>query len=82
MEQHTKHHGLHHGACGVTRRRANLDGPCDDSYGSLSKVRAHRSRLRQDDKRITVHRGRVTGDRLVGLDYCELLISVPPAGAP
>jgi hypothetical protein len=29
----------------------------------------------QDDKRITVHKGRVTGDRLVGIDYCELLIS-------
>jgi hypothetical protein len=30
----------------------------------------------QNDKRITVHRGLITGDRLVGIDYCELLISV------
>ena len=30
----------------------------------------------QNDKRITVHRGSITGDRLVGIDYCELLISI------
>jgi hypothetical protein len=35
----------------------------------------------QHDRRITVHRGRVTGDRLAGIDYCELLISVPPASS-
>jgi hypothetical protein len=33
--------------------------------------------VRQDDYRITVHRGRVTGNWLVGIDYCEFLISVP-----
>jgi hypothetical protein len=31
----------------------------------------------QDDKRIIVHRGRVTGDMLEGIDYCEVLISRP-----
>jgi hypothetical protein len=35
-----------------------------------------------NNKRITVHSGRITGDRLVGIDYCELVISVPPASAP
>jgi hypothetical protein len=35
----------------------------------------------QDNKRADVHRGRVTGDRLAGIDYCELLISVPPASS-
>ena len=35
----------------------------------------------QNDKRIMVHRGRVTGNTLEGIDYCELLISVatPPS---
>ena len=31
----------------------------------------------QDDKRITVHRGRVTGDMLEGIDYCEFVIPTP-----
>jgi len=31
---------------------------------------------RQHDKQILVHRGRATGNRLHGIDYCELLISV------
>ena len=35
----------------------------------------------QDDKRIAVHRGRVTGDWLVGIDYCEFLISVTTASS-
>jgi hypothetical protein len=29
------------------------------------------------NKRIMVHQGRTTGDRLQGIDYCELLISAP-----
>lgn len=34
----------------------------------------------QDDKRIMVHRGRVTGDMLEGIDYCEFVSSttLPP----
>ena len=32
----------------------------------------------QNDKRIMVHRGRVTGDMLGGIDYCELMISTTP----
>ena len=31
----------------------------------------------QNDKRIMVHRGRVTGDMLEGIDYCELTIPTP-----
>lgn len=31
----------------------------------------------QNDKRIMVHQGPATGDRLEGIDYCELLISIP-----
>jgi hypothetical protein len=31
----------------------------------------------QNDKRIMVHRGRVTGDMLEGIDYCEFMISTP-----
>src|ERR1044071_1155478 len=31
----------------------------------------------QSDKRIMVHRGRVTGDTLQGIDYCELTIAAP-----
>jgi hypothetical protein len=31
----------------------------------------------QNDKRIMVHRGRVTGDMLEGIDYCELMIPTP-----
>jgi hypothetical protein len=29
------------------------------------------------NKRIIVHQGRATGNRLQGIDYCELSISVP-----
>jgi hypothetical protein len=36
----------------------------------------------RDGKRTTVHRGRVTGNKLEGIDYCELLISAPTADAP
>lgn len=36
---------------------------------------------RQRDKRIMVHQGRATGDRLEGIDYCELLISMPTGTA-
>jgi hypothetical protein len=32
--------------------------------------------VKQHDKQIIVHRGRATGDRLQGIDYCVLLISV------
>ena len=31
--------------------------------------------VKQHGKQIVVHRGRATGDRLQGIDYCELLIS-------
>ena len=31
--------------------------------------------VKQHDKQIIVHRGRATGNRLQGIDYCELLIS-------
>ena len=31
--------------------------------------------VKQHDKQIIVHRGRATGQRLQGIDYCELLIS-------
>ena len=33
----------------------------------------------QNDKRIMVHRGRVIGDTLEGIDYCEFTIPMPPA---
>ena len=32
--------------------------------------------VKQHDKQIIVHRGRATGHRLQGIDYCELLVSV------
>jgi hypothetical protein len=31
--------------------------------------------VKQHDKQIIVHRGRATGERLQGIDYCQLLIS-------
>ena len=31
--------------------------------------------VKQHDKQIIVHRGRATGERLQGIDYCELLFS-------
>jgi hypothetical protein len=34
------------------------------------------------NKRIMVHKGRATGNRLEGTDYCELLISMPADTAP
>ena len=36
----------------------------------------------QHNKRIMVHQGRATGNRLEGIDYCELLISTEPNTAP
>ena len=36
----------------------------------------------QDQKRITVHRGRVNGNRLEGIDYCELAVSILPTQEP
>jgi hypothetical protein len=31
----------------------------------------------QNDKRVMVHRGRVAGDMLEGIDYCEFAVSAP-----
>ena len=31
-----------------------------------------------NNKQIMVHQGRATGNRLNGIDYCELLVSLPP----
>ena len=31
--------------------------------------------VKQHDKQIIVHRGRANGERLQGIDYCELLFS-------
>jgi len=31
----------------------------------------------QNDKRVIVHRGRVAGDMLEGIDYCEFAVSTP-----
>jgi hypothetical protein len=31
--------------------------------------------VKQHEKQIIVHRGRATGERLQGIDYCELLIT-------
>jgi hypothetical protein len=33
------------------------------------------------DRRIMVHQGRATGNRLEGIDYCELQISMPTGNA-
>ena len=35
----------------------------------------------QDNKRIMVHQGRATGNKLEGIDFCELLISMPTDSA-
>ena len=32
--------------------------------------------VKHHDRQIMVHRGRATGNKLEGIDYCELLISV------